>query len=193
MRRCGRQKGQATVELALSSIVLLLIVTGLLDLARVFYFDVTLQGAVREGARHASWYNTSLRVNPYLSDSEVLAAVNTSLAGAGLPLATANAGAGNGSCISGSGTGSQNPPYSSSAYSAITATNTPVLYICYTKPDGTQKSTLAAAPADNSYRMGDVNVILLMNYGLITFFLQNQIGPSFNIAANSHFTIQGRP
>ncbi len=101
-----------------------------------------------------------------------------------------NAAAG-GPCVSGAA--NQNPPYSNSAYNPISAPNTPILYICYTRPDGTQTSTLAAAPTDNSYRMGDVNVVLLMNYGLLTFFLQNQLGTSFHVANNAHFTIQGRP
>ena len=192
----ARQRGQATVELALSSIVLLLLVTGLLDLSRVFYFDVSLQSATREAARHAAWYDTASRKNIYLDDSEIVGSVNTSLGGSGLSV-TGNSGSGMDECLAGAA--DNNPPYANfggaapNPYPASTSLNQPVLFICYTKPDGTQLTTLASAPTDNSWRLGDINVILLMNYGLITFFLQSQIGNGFHVAANSHFMIQGRP
>lgn len=192
----ARQRGQATVELALSSIVLLLLVTGLIDLSRVFYFDVSLQSAAREAARHAAWYDTAGRRSIYLVDSEIVSSVNTSLGGAGLSV-TGNSGAGMPSCLPGAA--NNNPPYNNlggsapNPYPDPSSLNQPVLFICYTKPDGTQLTTLATAPTDNSWRLGDVNVILLMNYGLVTFFLQNQIGNGFHVAANSHFMIQGRP
>src|SRR5258708_30938433 len=63
-----RQRGQSLVEFAISSIVLLLLMMGLLDLSRAFYFSVNLQGAAREGARHGAWFNTSARNNNYLDD-----------------------------------------------------------------------------------------------------------------------------
>lgn len=196
MKALGRQRGQATVELALSSIVLLLLVTGLLDLSRVFYFDVSLQSTTREAARHAAWYDTASRRNIYLDDTEIVNSVNTSLGGAGLSV-TGNSGSGLATCLAGAP--NNNPPYNDfsgaapNPYPASTTVNQPVLFICYTKPDGTQLTSLAAAPTDNSWRLGDINVVLLMNYGLITFFLQNQIGNGFHVAANSHFMIQGRP
>ena len=70
------------------------------------------------------------------------------------------------------------------------------VYICYTQPvtmGGSQQSSMFPHPADNSWRLGDVNVSLLMNFGLITPFIQNIFGNGLNIAYNEHFTIQGKP
>src|SRR2546421_12832566 len=50
------QRGQSAVEFGASAIVLVLLLFGLVDLGRVFYFDVGLTGATREAARHASWF-----------------------------------------------------------------------------------------------------------------------------------------
>ncbi len=82
--RRRRQRGQSLVEFAISSIVLLLLMMGLLDLSRAFYFAVNLDGAAREGARHGAWFSTNLRANNYLKDTEIWNAVNQSLGGAGL-------------------------------------------------------------------------------------------------------------
>src|SRR5207249_2654827 len=78
-----RQRGQSLVEFAISSIVLLLLAMGLIDLSRAFYFSVSLQGAAREGARHGAWFNTAARENIYLDDNDVLTAVKQALYGAG--------------------------------------------------------------------------------------------------------------
>src|SRR5450756_254160 len=91
MRRTGvqptrksTQRGQSLVEFAISSIVLLLLMMGLLDLSRAFYYAVDLQGAAREGARHGAWFNTSARANLFLDDADIMQAVDQSLGGAGL-------------------------------------------------------------------------------------------------------------
>src|SRR2546422_779191 len=81
--RRRRQRGQSLVEFAISSIVLLLLMMGLLDLSRAFYFAVNLQGAAREGARHGSWFDTASRSNIYLDDNDVMAAVISAMKGAG--------------------------------------------------------------------------------------------------------------
>src|SRR6266852_6330336 len=78
-----RQRAQSLVEFVISSTVLLLLVMGLLDLSRAFYYSVSLQGAAREGARHGAWFNTASRANLYLDDADVLTAVKQSLYGAG--------------------------------------------------------------------------------------------------------------
>src|SRR5258708_32618917 len=77
------QFGQSLVEFAISSIVLLLLMMGLLDLSRAFYYAVNLQGAAREGARHCAWFSTAARTNNYLADADIIQAVNPSLNGAG--------------------------------------------------------------------------------------------------------------
>ncbi|HYR48410.1 MAG TPA: TadE/TadG family type IV pilus assembly protein, partial [Candidatus Polarisedimenticolia bacterium] len=67
------------MEFAISSIVLLLLMMGLLDLSRAFYFAVNLDGAAREGARHGAWFNTASRKNIYLYDQTIWDTVNQSL------------------------------------------------------------------------------------------------------------------
>src|SRR6267378_5665518 len=85
--RRRKQRGQSLVEFAISSTVLLLLAMGLIDLSRAFYFSVALQGAAREGARHAAWFNTAQRANLYLKDSEIASTVQQALTGAGFSAA----------------------------------------------------------------------------------------------------------
>src|SRR5258708_26275063 len=86
MRAFGKaQRGQSTVEFGAASLVLVLLLFGLIDLGRVFYFDVGLMGAVREGARQASWFDPRAGRNPYLSDSAIKRSVDTILRHSGLP------------------------------------------------------------------------------------------------------------
>src|SRR5919109_4857890 len=88
--RRGRQRGQSLVEFAISSMVLLLLAMGLIDLSRAFYYSVSLQGAAREGARHGAWFNTAARANLYLDDNDVFTATKQALYGAGLTDAQIN-------------------------------------------------------------------------------------------------------
>jgi len=183
------QRGQSLVEFAVSSIVLLLLAMGLLDLSRAFYYAVNLEGAAREGARHAAWFNTSSRLNIYLDDSDITTAVNSALSGAGLvgiPKPQA-------SCLApADSNAADNKPYPTSAYP--TTAQQVFIYFCYTYPGGaTQTGSMVAAPPDNSWKLGDVNVILLMRFQLITPFIQNLFGTGINMAFNEHFTIQGKP
>src|SRR2546430_13928595 len=72
----GSQRGQSAVEFGASAIVLVLLLFGLIDLGRVFYFDVGLTGATREAARQASWFvpppagSGSPGTNPGLYDTD---------------------------------------------------------------------------------------------------------------------------
>ena len=188
--RRRRQRGQSLVEFAISSTVLLLLAMGLLDLTRAFYFSVALQGAAREGARHGAWFATAARNTPYLYDFEVMQAVRQSLYGAGFTdpqIAQVS-----GSCLNGTdGNTVNNKPYPASAYPA-TPGNVNV-WICYTTPGGQQYSTESSPPSDNSWRLGDVDVSILMNFQLITPFIQGIFGGSIPLAYNAHFTIQGKP
>src|SRR5260370_35756 len=107
------QFGQSLVEFAISSIVLLLLMMGLLDLSRAFYYAISLQGAAREGARHGAWFNTAARANNYLNDAEIMTAVNQSLNGAGLTGVQVSSGA----CLAGTdGNAFNNKPYPVSAF-----------------------------------------------------------------------------
>src|SRR5258705_13119229 len=77
------QRGQSLVEFAISSLVLILLLMGLLDLSRAFYFSVNILGAAREGARHGAWFDTASRSNKYLDDDDIMQAVKQAMAGAG--------------------------------------------------------------------------------------------------------------
>jgi len=170
-----------------SAIVLLLLVFGLIDLGRVFYFDVALTGATREGARQASWFDptNSSNPNPNLYDSAIQNAVDAILKHSGLPTSTlGNPGT---SCPSpADGNTAYNPPYSDSTYPSDV--NQPVLYICYSNSPGLD---LTSAPTDNSLKGTDVNVILVMNFGFVSGFLQGVLGNSVHIVANTHMAVGG--
>jgi hypothetical protein len=161
---------------------------GLLDLSRAFYYAVNLQGAAREGARHGAWFDTASRSNTYLDDADIMSAVNSALSGAGLTGTFVP-----GACLAPTdGNGVNNKPYSSASFPA--STQQVNVYICYSPPGGgAQLGTLAAHPTDNSWRLGDINVSLLMNFGIITPFIQSIFGNGINLTYNEHFTIQGKP
>ena len=185
----GSQRAQSLVEFAISSIVLLLLMMGLLDLSRAFYYAINLQSAAREAARHGAWFNTSARANNFLDDNDVMQAVNQSLAGAGLTgtLVTTS-----GCLAPADGNSFNNKPYAASAFP--TTPQAVNVYICYTPPSGgAAVATRGAAPTDNSWRLGDINVSLLMNFQLITPMIQGLFGNGINLAYNEHFTIQGKP
>ena len=186
-----RQRGQSLVEFAISSTVLLLLVMGLLDLSRAFYYSVSLQGAAREGARHGAWFNTAARANLFLDDADVMTATKQALYGAGFTDPQINFVPSGGCLVPTDSNGSVNKPYPAAAYPA---TNGKVnVYICYTDPNGNSFGSLPVHPLDNSWRLGDINVSLLMRFPLITPFIQGLFGSGLNLAYNEHFTIQGKP
>jgi len=175
-----RQRGQSLIEFSLSSIVLLLLLAGLIDLGRVFYYDVSMHGAAREGARHAAWFDPGTDSNPFLSDAEVLKAVNQNLAGSKLTATFAN-GSMTATCPPPQdGNVYNNPAFAQSYYP--TTLGTPWVYVCYKTATGIYSGGL-----------GDVNVIVVMSYGLVTGFLQGILGNGFPVVAFAHFTIQGTP
>ena len=186
--RPGRRgsRGQAATEFAISSIVLLLILLGLMDFSRVFYFDTGLHGAAREGARHGAWFDTPNRKNPYLYDAEIKSAVDESLVGVtGVTPSTLK-----GNCPGPrDGNAYHNPPYDPSFYPPVGTYNSPWLYICYNNDPSLD---IAVAPTDNAHRLQDLNVVLLMNYGLVTGFMQSQIGRNIPVAAFAHIIVQGK-
>ena len=187
-----RQRGQSLVEFAISSTVLLLLAMGLIDLSRAFYYSVSLQGAAREGARHGAWFNTAARTNGFLDDAAVMTAVKQALYGAGFTDPQINNVQQAGCLIPTDSNGNGNKPYPAAAYPATSQTVN--VYICYTQPNGgPQTGTLPAHPTDNSWRLGDINVSLLMNFQLITPMIQSLFGSGINLAYNEHFTIQGKP
>jgi hypothetical protein len=186
MRR-HRQNGQSSVEFGVAAIVLLLLALGLTDLGRVFYFDVGLAGAAREGARHGSWFDPKAGNNQYLYDGAIKAAVDGVLANSGLPPSTLENPYGTTCPTTSDGNTQYNPPYTDDAYAAG-GLNQPLLYICY---EGTPGLDLTTAPTDNSLKGRDVNVILLMSFGFATGFMQGVLGNSIHLAVNTHMMIGG--
>jgi hypothetical protein len=185
------QRGQSLVEFAISSMVLLLLAMGLIDLSRAFYFSVSLEGAAREGARHGAWFNTASRQNIYLDDADVLTAVKDALHGAGFADSQIHLMTGAGCLSPTDGNPRGNKPYPASAYPAqYQHVN---VYVCYTSPGGTSYGTIATHPTDNSFWLGDINVAILMNFQLITPLIQGLFGNGIDLAYNEHFTIQGKP
>ena len=189
--RRKRQRAQSLVEFAISSTVLVLLAMGLIDLSRAFYYAVNLQGAAREGARHGAWFNTAGRYNPYLDNSDIMTAVTQSLNGAGFTAGQINYVNPGGCLPPADSNGVNNKPYAQSYFP--TTPQTVNVYICYTAPNGARYSTLGAPPGDNSWKLGDVNVSILMDFQLITPFIQGLFGQGIDLAYNEHFTIQGKP
>jgi Flp pilus assembly protein TadG len=177
-----RQRGQSLVEFALSSVVLLLLVGGLVDIGRAIFISEALSNAAREGARHGAWFDAPRQSHPYLDDAQIKAAVDAELATISIPASVLkNPGT---TCPSPSdGNAYHNPPYVNSAYPAVA--NQPWLYICYNNTPGLDFTS----PATNQGQL-DLNVIVLYAYGPLTPLITAQFG-IFRIATNQHMTVQG--
>ena len=213
--RAASQRGQSTVEFGASALVLVLLLFGLIDLGRVFYFDVGLTGATREAARQASWFvlpdpaSGLSGLNPSLYDTDGWVQDPCPYEAAGNPTGDTNPNQGIKQAVdcnlnkyhlpesilqnpattcpnTTDGNTNFNPPYDDSAYP--TTVNQPWLFICYANTPGLD---LTSAPADNSYKGLDVNVILTMTYGFAGGFMPNVVGTSIHIVANTHMVIGG--
>ena len=170
------------VEFALSSVVLLLLVGGLVDIGRSIYISEALSSAAREGARHGAWFEAPALRHPYLYDAQIKAAVDAELATISLPASTLkNPGT---TCPNPTdGNAYHNPPYANSAYPA--GVNQTWLYICYDNTPGLDFTS----PATNQ-SLNDLNVIVLYSYGPITPLVTAQFG-TFRLAASTHMTVGG--
>jgi Flp pilus assembly protein TadG len=175
------QRGQSLVEFALSSVVLLLLLGGLVDIGRSIYITESLSNAAREGARHGIWFDATHQSNPWLDDAEIQSTVNAELATISLPASTLK----NSSttCPAPNDLNSyHNPPYPNSAYPPANQT---WLYICYNNTPGVDFTS----PGANESQQ-DVNVIVLYSYSPLTPIIGAQFG-TFHLAANQHMTVQG--
>jgi Flp pilus assembly protein TadG len=183
LRRSMSQRGQSMVEFALSSVVLLLLVGGLVDIGRSNFISEALFNAAREGARHGAWFDAPHQSHPWLDDTEIKTAVDTELATISIPPSVLkNPGT---TCPAPSdGNAFHNPPYANSAYP--TTPNQSWLYICYNNTPGLDFPSL---PATNQGQL-DLNVIVLYAYGPLTPVITAQFG-IFRLAANEHMTVQG--
>ncbi len=170
------------MEFAVSSVVLVLLVGGLVDIGRSVFISETLSNAAREGARHGAWYDAPSLSHPYLFDAPIKAAVDADLASISLPASVLK---NPGTTCPGTTDGNtlHNPPFLSSAYPATA--NQPWLYVCYNNTPGLDY----ASPATNMGQL-DLNVIVLYTYGPLTPVIKSQFGV-FRVAANVHMTVQG--
>lgn len=191
-RRQG-QRGQALVEFAFGFVVLLILLSGLLDLSRAFHYDIGLEGAARAGARHGAFYQVNISQQPYLDDNDIKTAVDEVLLGDGLNTSTLKTSA---ACLTPTDSNKwYDPPYASSAYPS--SNDSPYLYICYDTQ--TQKlGTLAAPPAPGSttWTGKDLCVVVLDRYGLFgglsSEYLTNGSSiTSITLTAFDHFAVQG--
>ena len=180
--RFSGQRGQSLVEFAVSAVVLLLLVGGLVDIGRSIFVTEALSNAAREGARHGVWFDAGSLAHPYLYDQEIKAAVDAELATIGLPASSLKNPTTTCPSVS-DGNGFHNPPYISAAY-PVTAGQT-WLYICYNNASGLDFTS----PATNQGQL-DLNVIVTYTYGPLTPLVKSQFGV-FRVAANQHMTVQG--
>jgi Flp pilus assembly protein TadG len=180
--RANGQFGQSLVEFALSSVVLLLLVGGLIDIGRAVSLSEVLSSAAREGARHGAWFDAPTRAHTYLDDAQIKAAVDAELTANSLPRSVQkNPGT---TCPAPTdGNAFHNPPFANSAYPPTA--NQTWLYICYNNTAGLDYTS----PATNLSTL-DLNVILLYTYGPLTPLLTAQFG-TFHLASNEHMTVQG--
>jgi Flp pilus assembly protein TadG len=178
------QRGQSLVEFALSSVVLLLLVGGLVDIGRAIYLTEAISNAAREGARHGVWYDAPNRAHPYLKDSEIQSVVDAELAAVSIPHSVLKNAAGTTCPTPSNGNGYHNPPYANSVYP--TNVNEPWLYICYNNTPGLDFPSSAATNQGGL----DLNVIVLYSYGPLTPLITAQFG-TFRLAQNTHMTVQG--
>ena len=196
-----RQGGQSTVEFGASALVLVLLLFGLIDLGRVFYFDVGLQGAVREAARVGTWFDVASGTNPSLYDTDgwsgtpcsdpnphpgIKESIDCNLYKSGMAASVLQNSGGMTCPDPSDGNSAYNPPYLDSVYPA--AVNVPSLFICYSQTPGLDLTT---APNDNSLKGTDVNVVLVMNFGFVSGFMSGVFGDSIHIVANTHMSVGG--
>ena len=166
----------------MSSVVLLLLIGGLVDIGRSIYVSEAISNAAREGARHGAWYDAPTLSHPYLYDAQIKATVDTELASISLPSSVLKNPTS--TCpTTGDGNTLHNPPYVSSAYPPTA--NQPWLYICYNNTPGLDYTS----PATNMGQL-DLNVIVLYTYGPLTPVVKSQFGV-FQVATNVHMTVQG--
>jgi Flp pilus assembly protein TadG len=181
-RAANSQFGQSMVEFALSSVVLLLLVGGLVDIGRAIFISEALSSAAREGARHGAWFEAPTLGHPYLYDAQIKAAVDAELGTISLPASTLkNPGT---TCPNPTdGNAYHNPPYANSAYPPTA--NQTWLYICYDNTPGVDFTSPATGQS-----LQDLNVIVLYTYGPLTPLVTAQFG-TFHLASSTHVTVGG--
>ena len=177
------QHGQSMVEFALSSVVLLLLIGGLVDIGRAVNISEVLASAAREGVRHGAWFDAPRLAHPYLDDAQIKTAVDAELTANSFPPSVLK----NSTtpCPAPTdGNSVHNPPYANTSYPSTA--NQTWLYICY---DNNAVLDYPSTPA-TSLSQHDLNVIVLYTYGPLTPLVTAQFG-TFHLAVNMHLTVQG--
>ena len=172
------------MEFAISSVVLVLLFGGLVDLTRAIHYADVLQSAVREGARAGAAFDTGTASNADLDDADIKAVVDAQLNAGGLPSSVLR-NPGNDCPAVADGNAFHNPPYVNAAFPGTA--NQPWLSICY---DGSGAFDYPTTPP-TGYAGRDLNVVLLMAYGPLTATVPAPLGGNFGLAANWHVRISG--
>lgn len=191
----GIQAGQSLVEFAISSLVLVLLFGGLVDLTRAIHYADVVQGAAREGARYGAVFlpvtpdNPSVGVwyppgNAHLADASIKSAVDAQLTAGGLPPSILKNATGPCPAVADTNT-VRNPPYANAAFPAVT--NQPWLFICYDNDPAKDYPVTPPVGLEGK----DLNVILTMSYGPLTGAIPIPLGGNLGIASNVHLRIQG--
>jgi Flp pilus assembly protein TadG len=148
--------------------LLVLVVLGISDLGRAFYYATAITNAAREGARHGTYFDPGTSSNPYDTQSGVFAAVQAEANYVSLSQLSAPGTA----CPSG-------PPYTSNY---PTTANSGNVIVCF---NGNWSTTPATA---GQY----VKVIVLYNYQPITPLLGKFIGSStLHLEGTAVMAVQG--
>ena len=178
------QRGQSLVEFALSSVVLVLLFGGLVDLTRATHYGDVLQAAARESARYGSAYSAGSAGNPTLDDADIKSIVDAQLQAGGLRASVLQNPSTDCPAVA-NGNSVHNPPYANSAFPTVA--NQPWLYICYANSNLQDYPT---TPATNLAGQ-DLNVILLLAYGPLTAAVPTPLGANFGLSAAVHARVQG--
>jgi len=178
------QRGQSLAEFAISSVVLVLLFGGLVDLTRAIHYADVLQSAVREGSRYGSIFDAGTDSNPHLDDADIKSVVDGQLVAGGLPASVLKSA---GTCPTGLGNDQYNPPYGNASFPPVG--NQPWLYICYDDLGsvGTDYPTIAATGLAGK----DLNVVVVMAYAPMTAAIPTPLGGNLGLATSLHSRIQG--
>ena len=183
LRRRG-ELGQSLAEFAISSVVLVLLFGGLVDLTRAIQYADVLQSAAREGARYGSIFDAGGDANSHLDDTDIKSVVDSQLAAGGLPSSVLKTA---GTCPTGLGNNQYNPPYGNASFPSVG--NQPWLYICYDDL-GSVGTDYPITPA-TGLAGRDLNVVLVMAYAPMTAVIPTPLGGNLGLATNLHSRIQG--
>jgi Flp pilus assembly protein TadG len=178
------QRGQSLAEFAISSVVLVLLFGGLVDLTRSIHYRDVLAGAARDGARRGASFSAASSTYPYLDDADIKSEVDAELAAGGLPASIANLTTNCPSVTDGNSL--HNPPYTFPA-AVQNNGNQPYLYICY---DNTAAEDHPTASGLTGLTGNDLDVILLMAYSPLTGVIPAALPGGFGLSANWHLWVR---